>query len=233
MLAKILVVEDDKSISDLITLHLKKNDFEYLVVHNGEDALSHLDNFMPDFIILDWMIPGLSGLEVLRRIRNKQEYKNLPILMLTAKNSEQDKIISFESGLDDYITKPFSQKLLLERVKTILRRSIGNKSNESNNKEVIKRGKLSLNMDRYECFWEETPIRLTVTEFLLLECLASRPGHVKSRDQLMSSAYDDNIYVDDRTIDSHIKRLRKKFKDIDKNFKSIETLYGVGYRYTE
>ena len=119
------------------------------------------------------------------------------------------------------------------RDRTILRRSIGNKSNESNNKEVIKRGKLSLNMDRYECFWEETPIRLTVTEFLLLECLASRPGHVKSRDQLMSSAYDDNIYVDDRTIDSHIKRLRKKFKDIDKNFKSIETLYGVGYRYIE
>ena len=123
MLAKILVVEDDKSISDLITLHLKKNDFEYLVVHNGEDALSHLDNFMPDFIILDWMIPGLSGLEVLRRIRNKQEYKNLPILMLTAKNSEQDKIISFESGLDDYITKPFLPSELIARVKAILKRT--------------------------------------------------------------------------------------------------------------
>ena len=117
MLAKILVVEDDKSISDLITLHLKKNDFEYLVVHNGEDALSHLDNFMPDFIILDWMIPGLSGLEVLRRIRNKQEYKNLPILMLTAKNSEQDKIISFESGLDDYILSLFYQANLSQELK--------------------------------------------------------------------------------------------------------------------
>ena len=119
----------------------------------------------------------------------------------------------------------------MERVKTILRRSRVNNSNENNSKDVLKRGKLSLNMDRYECFWGEIPLRLTVTEFLLLECLASRPGHVKSRDQLMSSAYDDNIYVDDRTIDSHIKRLRKKFKDIDKNFKSIETLYGVGYRY--
>jgi len=120
---KILVVEDDKSISDLISLHLKKNNFEYLVVHNGEDALSHLDNFMPDFVILDWMIPGLSGLEVLRRIRNKQEYKNLPILMLTAKNSEQDKIISFESGLDDYITKPFLPSELIARVKAILKRT--------------------------------------------------------------------------------------------------------------
>ena len=136
-------------------------------------------------------------------------------------------------GADDYITKPFSQKLLLERVKTILRRSHPNNSNKKNSKDVLKKGKLSLNMDRHECFWGEIPLRLTVTEFLLLECLASRPGHVKSRDQLMSSAYDDNIYVDDRTIDSHIKRLRKKFKDIDKDFKSIETLYGVGYRYIE
>ena len=132
MLPKILVVEDDKSISDLITLHLKKNNFEYLVVHNGEDALSHLDNFMPDFIILDWMIPGLSGLEVLRRIRNKQEYKNLPILMLTAKNSEQDKIISFESGLDDYITKPFLPSELIARVKAILKRTSQSNQDQDN-----------------------------------------------------------------------------------------------------
>ena len=172
-----------------------------------------------------------NGLEI--SIPIYTEDSNLPVIFLTSKDEEIDQLLGLKMGADDYITKPFSQKLLLERVKTILRRSIGNKSNESNNKEVIKRGKLSLNMDRYECFWEETPIRLTVTEFLLLECLASRPGHVKSRDQLMSSAYDDNIYVDDRTIDSHIKRLRKKFKDIDKNFKSIETLYGVGYRYIE
>jgi len=132
LLPKILVVEDDKSISDLICLHLKKNNFEYLVVHNGEDALSHLDNFMPDFIILDWMIPGLSGLEVLRRIRNKQEYKNLPVLMLTAKNSEQDKIISFESGLDDYITKPFLPSELIARVKAVLKRTSQSNQDQEN-----------------------------------------------------------------------------------------------------
>ena len=132
MFSKILIVEDNKSISDLISLHLKKNNFEYLVVHNGEDALSHLETFMPDFVILDWMIPGLSGLEVLRRIRNKQEYKNLPILMLTAKNSEQDKIISFESGLDDYITKPFLPSELIARVKAILKRTSQSNQDQDN-----------------------------------------------------------------------------------------------------
>ncbi|MDG2413924.1 MAG: response regulator transcription factor, partial [Hyphomicrobiales bacterium] len=169
------------------------------------------------------------GLEVLQKLR---QTSNLPVIFLTSKDDEVDQLLGLKMGADDYITKPFSQKLLIERVKAILRRSkdaINTTDDESSN--IIRRGKLSLNMSRYECFWNDTPIKLTVTEFLLLESLASRPGYVKSRDQLMSAAYDDDIYVDDRTIDSHIKRLRRKFKKLDKNFESIETLYGVGYRY--
>ena len=138
-------------------------------------------------------MPRLDGLEVLQELR---QTSNLPVVFLTSKDEEIDQLLGLKMGADDYITKPFSQKLLLERVKTILRRSQANLSNENVNKDVIKRGKLALNMNRYECFWGDIQLRLTVTEFLLLECLASRPGHVKSRDQLMSSAYDDNIYVD-------------------------------------
>ena len=174
-------------------------------------------------------MPRLDGLEVLQKLR---QTSNLPVIFLTSKDEEVDQLLGLKMGADDYITKPFSQKLLIERVKAILRRS--NDVLTSNDKEtsnIIKRGKLSLNMNRYECFWDDVAIKLTVTEFLLLETLASRPGYVKSRDQLMSAAYDDDIYVDDRTIDSHIKRLRRKFKNLDKNFESIETLYGVGYRY--
>ena len=182
MLAKILVVEDDKSISDLITLHLKKNDFEYLVVHNGEDALSHLDNFMPDFIILDWMIPGLSGLEVLRRIRNKQEYKNLPILMLTAKNSEQDKIISFESGLDDYITKPFLPSELIARVKAILKRT----SQLNQDQDNLIFNEIKINIVQKKAFRGDRRLNLGPTEFNILYFLLKNKQRVFSREQILN-----------------------------------------------
>ena len=182
-----------------------------------------------DIAILDIKMPRLDGLEVLQKLR---QTSNLPVIFLTSKDEEVDQLLGLKMGADDYITKPFSQKLLIERVKAILRRSKDTlTSNDKETSNIIKRGKLSLNMSRYECFWDDIAIKLTVTEFLLLESLASRPGYVKSRDQLMSAAYDDDIYVDDRTIDSHIKRLRRKFKNLDKNFESIETLYGVGYRY--
>ena len=183
MLAKILVVEDDKSISDLITLHLKKNDFEYLVVHNGEDALSHLDNFMPDFIILDWMIPGLSGLEVLRRIRNKQEYKNLPILMLTAKNSEQDKIISFESGLDDYITKPFLPSELIARVKAILKRT--SQSNQDQDNLIF--NEIKINIVQKKAYRGDRRLNLGPTEFNILYFLLKNKQRVFSSCLLYTS----------------------------------------------
>ena len=199
-------MEDDKSISDLMTLLLKKNDFEYLVVHNGEDALSHLDNFMPDFIILDWMIPGLSGLEVLRRIRNKQEYKNLPILMLTAKNSEQDKIISFESGLDDYITKPFLPSELIARVKAILKRT----SQLNQDQDNLIFNEIKINIVQKKAFRGDRRLNLGPTEFNILYFLLKNKQRVFSREQILNKIWPNQVNVELRTVDVHIRRLRKE-----------------------
>ena len=225
----ICLIDDDQNILASLSLALKSEGYIISTFSDGLSGLNSLKEDDYDIAILDIKMPRLDGLEVLQKLR---QTSNLPVIFLTSKDEEVDQLLGLKMGADDYITKPFSQKLLIERVKAILRRS--NDTLTSNDKEIsniIKRGKLSLNMNRYECFWDDVAIKLTVTEFLLLESLASRPGYVKSRDQLMSAAYDDDIYVDDRTIDSHIKRLRRKFKNLDKNFESIETLYGVGYRY--
>ena len=224
MLAKILVVEDDKSISDLIILHLKKNDFKYLVVHNGEDALSHLDNFMPDFIILDWMIPGLSGLEVLRRIRNKQEYKNLPILMLTAKNSEQDKIISFESGLDDYITKPFLPSELIARVKAILKRT----SQLNQDQDNLIFNEIKINIVQKKAFRGDRRLNLGPTEFNILYFLLKNKQRVFSREQILNKIWPNQVNVELRTVDVHIRRLRKELNQ-NKDKDLIRTVRSAGY----
>ena len=224
MLAKILVVEDDKSISDLITLHLKKNDFEYLVVHNGEDALSHLDNFMPDFIILDWMIPGLSGLEVLRRIRNKQEYKNLPILMLTAKNSEQDKIISFESGLDDYITKPFLPSELIARVKAILKRT----SQLNQDQDNLIFNEIKINTVQKKAYRGDRRLNLGPTEFNILYFLLKNKQRVFSREQILNKIWPNQVNVELRTVDVHIRRLRKELNQNEEK-DIIRTVRSAGY----
>ena len=224
MLPKILVVEDDKSISDLITLHLKKNNFEYLVVHNGEDALSHLDNFMPDFIILDWMIPGLSGLEVLRRIRNKQEYKNLPILMLTAKNSEQDKIISFESGLDDYITKPFLPSELIARVKAILKRT----SQLNQDQDNLIFNEIKINIVQKKAYRGDRRLNLGPTEFNILYFLLKNKQRVFSREQILNKIWPNQVNVELRTVDVHIRRLRKELNQ-NKDKDLIRTVRSAGY----
>ena len=224
MLPKILVVEDDKSISDLITLHLKKNNFGYLVVHNGEDALSHLDNFMPDFIILDWMIPGLSGLEVLRRIRNKQEYKNLPILMLTAKNSEQDKIISFESGLDDYITKPFLPSELIARVKAILKRT----SQLNQDQDNLIFNEIKINIVQKKAYRGDRRLNLGPTEFNILFFLLKNKQRVFSREQILNKIWPNQVNVELRTVDVHIRRLRKELNQNEEK-DIIRTVRSAGY----
>lgn len=225
----ICLIDDDQNILASLSLALKSEGYIISTFSDGLSGLNSLKGDDYDIAILDIKMPRLDGLEVLQKLR---QASNLPVIFLTSKDEEVDQLLGLKMGADDYITKPFSQKLLIERVKAILRRSKDTlTSNDKETSNIIKRGKLSLNMSRYECFWDDVAIKLTVTEFLLLESLASRPGYVKSRDQLMSAAYDDDIYVDDRTIDSHIKRLRRKFKNLDKNFESIETLYGVGYRY--
>ena len=221
----------DRNILASLSLALKSEKFEVETYSDGIAGLEALKDNNFDIAILDIKMPRLDGLEVLQKLRNSSD---IPVIFLTSKDDEIDQLLGLKMGADDYITKPFSQKLLIERVKVILKRtSSSSKENEVNSDSLIKRGNLLLNMDRHECHWKGERIKLTVTEFLLLESLVNRPGYVKNRDQLMSAAYSDDLYVDDRTIDSHIKRIRRKFKAIDKDFNSIETLYGVGYRFNQ
>ena len=230
-MVKICLIDDDQNILASLSLALKSEKFEVETYSDGISGLEALKDNNFDIAILDIKMPRLDGLEVLQKLRNSSD---IPVIFLTSKDDEIDQLLGLKMGADDYITKPFSQKLLIERVKVILKRtSSSSKENEVNSDSLIERGNLLLNMDRHECHWKEERIKLTVTEFLLLESLVNRPGYVKNRDQLMSAAYSDDLYVDDRTIDSHIKRIRRKFKAIDKDFNSIETLYGVGYRFNQ
>ncbi len=231
---KIYLVDDDENILTSVSIFLENEGYDVRCFHDGVSALEVLNSEPPDLAVFDVKMPRMDGIELLRRLRQSS---NLPVIFLTSKDDELDEAIGFSVGADDYITKPFSQRLLGERIKAVLRRAsltnIELPEPDLNDEKVMKRGKLTLDPNRHACSWDGTPVRLTVTEFLILESLARRPGFVKSRDQLMDAAYDDQIYVDDRTIDSHIKRLRKKFRKTDKEFDGIETLYGVGYKYRE
>ena len=234
-MANIALVDDDKNILASVSMLLEQEGYHVRTFSDGAAALTALTTAPPDLAILDIKMPRMDGLELLRRLRQAQD---LPVIFLTSKDEEIDELMGLNAGADDYIRKPFSQRLLLERVRAVLRRAEGKSgaapaNGEAAKKEALVRGKLALDPQRHECTWDGKPVRLTVTEFLILQALAQRPGFVKSRDSLMDAAYDDQVYVDDRTIDSHIKRLRKKFKLVDDSFDSIETLYGVGYRYKE
>jgi two-component system response regulator ChvI len=232
-MATIALVDDDKNILSSVSMLLEQEGYTVRTFSDGVTALAGLSAQPPDLAILDIKMPRMDGLELLRRLRQGGD---LPVIFLTSKDEEIDELMGLNAGADDYIRKPFSQRLLLERVKAVLRRNEGVKTPATPGepkKEALVRGKLALDPQRHECTWDGKPVRLTVTEFLILQCLAQRPGFVKSRDNLMDAAYDDQVYVDDRTIDSHIKRLRKKFKVVDDDFDAIETLYGVGYRYRE
>ena len=234
-MANIALVDDDKNILASVNMLLEQEGYHVRTFSDGASALTALTANPPDLAILDIKMPRMDGLELLRRLRQTSE--NLPVIFLTSKDEEIDELMGLNAGADDYIRKPFSQRLLLERVKAVLRRADNTKGGAAagaeGKKESLVRGKLALDPQRHECTWDNKPVRLTVTEFLILQALAQRPGFVKSRDSLMDAAYDDQVYVDDRTIDSHIKRLRKKFKVVDDDFDAIETLYGVGYRYRE
>ena len=235
-MAKITLVDDDENIVASVSLALESHGHAVKAYYDGAAGLAALENDPPDLAILDVKMPRMDGMEVLRRLRRTSD---LPVIILTSKDEEIDEILGFNLGADDYIHKPFSQRLLIERVKAVLRRSgieteeAGASPATAEGSRAIKRGKLTLDPARHDCLWDGRPVKLTVTEFLLLQSLAQRPGFVKSRDNLMDAAYDDQVYVDDRTIDSHIKRMRKKFRDVDPEFDAIETLYGVGYRYRE
>jgi two-component system response regulator ChvI len=232
-MANIALVDDDKNILESVTMLLEQEGYHVSSFSDPAAALTALITSPPDLAILDIKMPRMDGLELLRRLRQSAD---LPVIFLTSKDEEIDELMGLNAGADDYIRKPFSQRLLLERVRAVLRRAEAKSTPPApgeQKKEALVRGKLALDPQRHECTWEGKPVRLTVTEFLILQALAQRPGFVKSRDSLMDAAYDDQVYVDDRTIDSHIKRLRKKFKAVADDFDAIETLYGVGYRYKE
>lgn len=231
MTNRIALVDDDQNILASVAIALEAEGFSVQTYKDGEDALRGIDQQPVDLAILDIKMPRLDGMELLQRIRRDS---SLPVIFLTSKDDEVDEVLGLRMGADDYIKKPFSQRLLIERIRALLRRQdMALDDADPNSETVLNRGALLLDAARHLCAWNRRPVALTVTEFLILKSLAMRPGHVKNRDQLMDAAYGESIYVDDRTIDSHIKRIRRKLRAVDSAFNEIETLYGVGYRYRE
>ena len=231
MAQTIALVDDDRNILTSVAMSLESEGYEVRTFSDGDEALRGLAQKPVDLAVLDIKMPRMDGMELLGRLRKTT---NMPVIFLTSKDDEVDELLGLRMGADDYIKKPFSQRLLIERIRALLRREqLAADITHADPAAVVTRGDLTLDGNRHACLWRGETIDLTVTEFLLVKALAIRPGHVKSRDQLMDAAYGEHIYVDDRTIDSHIKRIRKKFKAIDTEFGHIETLYGVGYRYKE
>jgi two-component system, OmpR family, response regulator ChvI len=231
-MATIALVDDDRDILAFIATTLESEGYQVVSYPDGPAALNGFKTVQPDLAILDIKMPQMDGVELLRRLRQKSD---VPVIFLTGRQEETDELLGLRIGADDFIRKPFSQRVLVERVRTLLRRfrSAEAITERDTSDSVMERGSLCLDRERHTCTWKGSRVVLTVTEFRLLETLATRPGVIKSRDALMDAAYEDQVYVDDRTIDSHIKRLRKKFRSVDETFDMIETLYGVGYRFRE
>jgi two-component system response regulator ChvI len=227
----IALVDDDRNILASVSIALEAEGFSVRCYSDGAEALKAMSAHPVDLAVLDIKMPRMDGMELLEQLRR---LSHIPVIFLTSKDDEVDELLGLRMGADDYIKKPFSQRLLIERIRALIRRGeVAREHNDPQGEPVAVRGRLVLDPARHLCTWSNQPVELTVTEFLILKSLAHRPGHVKSRDQLMDAAYGEHIYVDDRTIDSHIKRLRKKFKAVDTDFAQIETLYGVGYRYRD
>ena len=233
-MSKIALVDDDRNILTSVSMTLEAEGFEVETYNDGQQAFDAFSKKLPDMAVLDIKMPRMDGMDLLQRLRQKS---SMPVIFLTSKDDEIDEVLGLRMGADDYVKKPFSQRLLVERIRALLRRQDvmdgTAPATEAEEGKVIERGESRMDPLRHAVAWKGRDVSLTVTEFLLLQALAQRPGFVKSRDQLMDVAYDDQVYVDDRTIDSHIKRLRKKLRTVDSEFSAIETLYGIGYRYNE
>ncbi|KKW93127.1 MULTISPECIES: response regulator transcription factor [Sphingobium] len=233
MTATIALVDDDKNILTSVSIALQTEGFLTRLYSDPEAALKALVENPADLAVFDIKMPRMDGLELLRRLREKSQ---MPVIFLTSKADELDEALGLAMGADDYISKPFSQRLLIARIRAILRRAEARRVDAAPDEPVaepIVRGRLEMDPARHRVKWMGRDVTLTVTEFLILETLAARPGVVKNRNQLMDAAYQDDVYVDDRTIDSHIKRLRRKFREVDTEFNAIDTLYGAGYRFSE
>lgn len=231
----IALVDDDRNILTSVSIALQQEGFVTRVYSDPSIALKAITDTTPDLGVFDIKMPGMDGMELLRRVR---EFSSFPVIFLTSKDDELDEALGLAMGADDYISKPFSLRLLIARIRALLRRqqlARGEAAAEQEQPEppLLECGRLSMDPARHKVRWDGKDISLTVTEFLILEALAQRPGVVKSRNQLLDVAYDDDVFVDDRTIDSHIKRIRRKFRAQDPEFDAIDTLYGVGYRFDE
>ncbi|MEL7446300.1 MAG: response regulator transcription factor [Pseudomonadota bacterium] len=232
----IALVDDDRNILTSVSIALQAEGYVTRIYSDGETALKALLENPPDLAVFDIKMPKMDGMELLRRVR---EVTPLPVIFLTSKDDEQDEEAGLELGADDYIAKPFSQRLLIARIRAILRRSDPGRELDGEGQDAepanpsLSRGRLHMDPARHHVTWDEKPVSLTVTEFLILEALAARPGVIKSRNQLMDAAYPDDVFVDDRTVDSHIKRMRRKFRVVDGEFDAIDTLYGAGYSFND
>ncbi len=230
----VALIDDDRNILASLSIALQAEGFMTRLYSDPEAALKALSDNPADITVCDIKMPRLDGIELLRRLRKKTA---MPFIFLTSKTDELDEALGLAMGADDYIAKPFSQRLLIARIKAILRRTELNRTEQASDDEaapeILERGRLEMDPARHIVKWNGRNVTLTVTEFLILEALAHRPGVVKNRNQLMDAAYQDDVYVDDRTIDSHIKRLRRKFREVDAEFNAIDTLYGAGYRFSE
>lgn len=226
----VALVDDEPSIRETVALALKRNGYKVDAYSDGKEAWETFEHRLPDVAILDILMPRMDGLELCRRLRGMSE--RLPILFLTSKDDELDKVLGLELGADDYLVKPFSMRELEARVRVLFRR-LALADAPTDIEQIVEVDELALDLDRYSVTWREQPVRLTVTEFLMLLAMARRPGHVKTREQLMREGYPYDVYVSERTIDSHIKRIRRKFADVDADFDGIETVHGLGYRYKE
>src|SRR5690349_10349919 len=231
----IALVDDDRNILTSVSIALQTEGFVTRVYSDGAAALKAFADNPPDLGVFDIKMPAMDGMELLRRLR---EFSAMPVIFLTSKDDELDEALGLAMGADDYIAKPFSQRLLIARIRAILRRqdlakSAVAASPAEQEAALLERGRLTMDPARHKVLWDKREVTLTVTEFMILEALAQRPGVVKSRNQLLDIAYQDDVYVDDRTIDSHIKRMRRKFRSVDPQFDGIETLYGVGYKFDD
>ena len=235
----IALVDDDRNILTSVSIALQAEGFVTRLYSDGSAALKAFADNPPDLGVFDIKMPQMDGMELLRRLREiGGQVGAMPVIFLTSKDDELDEALGLAMGADDYIAKPFSQRLLIARIRAILRRrdlerGQANSADDQPEEALIARGRLTMDPARHKVLWDGKDVTLTVTEFLILEALAQRPGVVKSRNQLLDIAYQDDVYVDDRTIDSHIKRVRRKFREVDPDFDAIETLYGVGYRFGE
>ena len=232
MKAKVALVDDDRNVLTSVSEALENEGYTVTTYSDGEEALAGMAADPVDVAVLDIKMPKMDGMELLRQIRKKS---NLPVIFLTTKNEEIDELIGLQMGADDYITQPASNRLLIQRINALVRRiKLLNETTDLEETSLqMRRGSLLIDEDKHSCTWKDQPVTLTVTEFLILSSLANHPGHVRSRDQLLDAAFDGENYVSDRTIDSHIKRIRRKFVMLDKTFSSIQTLYGIGYKYNE